>query len=100
MTHAFSFPYVEVLYTCHPFVQVKFILLIDAEINDNEPDEINILRAAGKTVLNEQEETELITIDLPDDRTREGAMFWELLREAGRNHFYKMQKAKSHEAAK
>lgn len=95
MLHVFTYRYKEILYTCHPLIQVEFVLLVAAEIDDKAPDEINILRAVGKSVLHEKAETELIDIDLPDESTREGAMFWALLKESGRNHFYKLQKNES-----
>jgi len=83
MIHVFSFPYKETLPTCHPSVLVDLVLLVDAEIDDQTPDEITILRAVAKTVLHEEVETDLIPVFLPDESTFRGAQFLALLREAG-----------------
>ena len=93
MTHIFSFPYKEVLPTCHPSVLVDFVLLVDAEIQDSKPDEITILKAVAKTVLHDEVETDLTPVILPDESTFRGAQFLALLREAGRNHFHNLQKS-------
>lgn len=95
MTHSFSFQYKEVLPTCHPSVLVEFILIVDAEIDDQTPDEITILRAVSKAILQEEVETATAPVFMPDESTFRGAQFWALLREAGRNHFYQMQKQKA-----
>lgn len=93
MLHVFTYKYKEILYTCHPLIQVEFVINVEAQIDDESPDEINILRCLGLAVLGDMAETHWASMKMPDESTREGAMFWALLREAGRNHFHNLQKS-------
>lgn len=97
MTHAFSFQYTEKILTSHPLMDVDVTFNVDAEISDNLDETVYIKMVSVKSAI-DYAETEMVPVVMPDESTFRGGRFWGLLREAGRNHFYKMQKAKSHEA--
>lgn len=93
MRHHFSFTYTQKIQTAHPLLEVEVVFMVDAEITDNADETVAIKTVAAYSALDYAvSATSSIPVTMPDESKFEGAKFWALLREAGRNHFYKMQK--------